>query len=94
MKTTVGEKKKESVELKIVVDEADLAPIRRQVIEEHRGKVKADGFRPGKHRTKSSRKNWERTMFSKTFWNELSIDFMEWRQAMKSLRPLITQKSK
>ena len=48
MKTTVGEKKPESIELKIVADEADLAPLRRQVLAEHRGKVKAQGFRPGK----------------------------------------------
>ena len=34
--------------LTITADEADLAPLRRQVLQEHRGKVKAKGFRPGK----------------------------------------------
>ena len=48
MKTTIGEKQEASIELKITADEADLAPLRRQVLQEHRGKIKAKGFRPGK----------------------------------------------
>ena len=48
MHQKITKKSTETIELNIEADSADLIPLKRTVIENHRARIKAKGFRPGK----------------------------------------------